>query len=99
MGHLTNGFVKGRSSVSNLLEYSPFVLKSIESGCQMDSLSSFAPRQDDIRIRIGDCAPMDILVTSGVPQGSHVRSLFFIGLVNEIAWIYSYVQVLFMLTT
>jgi hypothetical protein len=28
------GFIKGRSTVSNLLEYSSFVLKSIEDGCQ-----------------------------------------------------------------
>jgi hypothetical protein len=31
-------FVKGRSTVSNLLEYSSFVLKSIEDGCQVDSI-------------------------------------------------------------
>jgi hypothetical protein len=30
------GFVKGRSTVSNLLEYSSVVLKSIEDGCQVD---------------------------------------------------------------
>jgi hypothetical protein len=28
-----HGFVKGRLTVSNLLEYSSFVLKSIEDGC------------------------------------------------------------------
>jgi hypothetical protein len=33
-----HGFVKGRSTVSNLLEYSSFVLKSIEDGCQVDSI-------------------------------------------------------------
>jgi hypothetical protein len=33
-----HGFVKGRPTVSNLLEYSSFVLKSIEGGCQLDCL-------------------------------------------------------------
>jgi hypothetical protein len=31
-----HGYVKGRSTVSNLLEYFYFVLKSIENGCQVD---------------------------------------------------------------
>jgi hypothetical protein len=33
-----HGFVKGRSTVSNLLEYSSFVLKSIEDRSQVDSI-------------------------------------------------------------
>jgi hypothetical protein len=33
-----HGFFKGRSTVSNLLEYSSLVLKSIEDGCQVDSI-------------------------------------------------------------
>jgi hypothetical protein len=40
-GQLANcqhGFVKGRSTVSNLLEYSSYVLKSFEDGCQVDSI-------------------------------------------------------------
>jgi hypothetical protein len=32
------GFVKVRSTVSNLFEYSSFVLKSIADGCQVDSI-------------------------------------------------------------
>jgi hypothetical protein len=32
------GFVKGRSTVLNLLVYSSFVLKSIEDGCQVDAI-------------------------------------------------------------
>jgi hypothetical protein len=32
------GFVGGRSTVSNLLEYSFFVLKTIEDRCQVDSI-------------------------------------------------------------
>jgi hypothetical protein len=35
-----HGFVKGRSIVSNLLEYSFFVLESIEDGCQMNSINT-----------------------------------------------------------
>jgi hypothetical protein len=33
-----HGFVKGRLTVSNLLKYSSFVLKSFEDGCQVDSM-------------------------------------------------------------
>jgi hypothetical protein len=33
-----HGVIKGRSNVSNLLEYSSLVLKAIEDGCQMDSI-------------------------------------------------------------
>jgi hypothetical protein len=36
-----HGFVKGRSTVSNSLEYSTFVLKSIEDGCQVDFSKAF----------------------------------------------------------
>jgi hypothetical protein len=31
-------FVKAKSTVFNLIEYSFFVLKSIEDGCQVDSI-------------------------------------------------------------
>jgi hypothetical protein len=37
-GGLSHGFVKGMSTVSNQLEYSSFVLKSIEDGCQVESI-------------------------------------------------------------
>jgi hypothetical protein len=33
-----HGFVKGKSNVFNSLEYPSFVLKSIEDGCQVDSI-------------------------------------------------------------
>jgi hypothetical protein len=39
LANFQHGFVKGRSTVSNLLEYSSFVLKSIEDGChQVNSI-------------------------------------------------------------
>jgi hypothetical protein len=45
-----HGFVKGRSIVSNLLEYSSFVLKSIEDGCQVNSIyTDFAKAFDRVR--------------------------------------------------
>jgi hypothetical protein len=36
-----HGFVKSRWTVSNLIEYSSFVLKSIEDGCQVDSIYTY----------------------------------------------------------
>jgi hypothetical protein len=36
-----HGFIKNRSTVTNLLEYASFVLNSIEKGWQMDFSKSF----------------------------------------------------------
>jgi hypothetical protein len=47
------------------------------------------------RIRMGDCVSRYILVTSGVPRGSHFRLLCFIWFVIEICQIFEYVRVLF----
>jgi retron-type reverse transcriptase len=47
------------------------------------------------RVKMGDCVSRNILVTSGVPQGSHLRPLCFIWFVNEISPILRHVQVLF----
>jgi hypothetical protein len=47
------------------------------------------------RVRMGDCVSRDILVTSGVPQGSHLGPLCYIWFVNEIARIFRHVRVLF----
>jgi hypothetical protein len=48
-----HGFVKGRSTVSNLIEYSTFVLKSIEDGCQVDSIyTDFSKAFDKVRHRL-----------------------------------------------
>jgi hypothetical protein len=44
---------------------------------------------------MGNYVSRDILVTSGVPQGSHLGPLCFIWFVYEIAPIFEYVQVLF----
>jgi hypothetical protein len=46
------------------------------------------------RVRMGDCVSRD-MVTSGVPQGSHLGSLCFIWFVNEISRILMHVWVLF----
>jgi hypothetical protein len=48
-----HGFVKGRSTVSNLLKYPSFVLKSIEDGCQVDSIyTDFCKSFDKVRHRL-----------------------------------------------
>jgi hypothetical protein len=51
------------------------------------------------RVSMGDCVSRDILVTSGVPQASHLGPLCFIWFVNEIARIFRHVRVFFMLMT
>jgi hypothetical protein len=38
LANCQHGFYRGRSTISNLLEYSSLVLKSIEDGCQVDSI-------------------------------------------------------------
>jgi hypothetical protein len=47
------------------------------------------------RVKMGGCVSRDILVTSGVPQGSHLGPLSFICLVNGISRIFRNMQVLF----
>jgi hypothetical protein len=48
-----HGFIKGRSTVSNLLKYSSFVLRSIEDGCQVDSIyTDFFKAFDKVRHRL-----------------------------------------------
>jgi Reverse transcriptase (RNA-dependent DNA polymerase) len=45
-----HGFVKNRSTVSNLLEYSSFILNAMESGCQVDSVyTDFSKAFDKVR--------------------------------------------------
>jgi hypothetical protein len=120
------GFIKNISTVTKLLEYTSFVLNSIEEGWQMDSVYTifskvFDPVRHQLllekmsvsieparclclrsnltgriqRIRIGDVVSKDIRVTSGVPQGSHLRPLCLIWFVNRISVIFDYVHVLF----
>jgi hypothetical protein len=47
------------------------------------------------QIRMGDCVSRDILVTSGVLQGSNLRPFCFIWFVNEFAQISEYVREFF----
>jgi hypothetical protein len=45
-----HGFMKNRSTVTNLLEYVSFVLNLIEEGCQVDSVyTSFSKAFDRVR--------------------------------------------------
>jgi hypothetical protein len=47
------------------------------------------------RIRIGGAVSKDIMVSSGVTQGSHLGPLCFIWFVNRISMIFEYFHVLF----
>jgi hypothetical protein len=45
-----HGYVKGRSTVSNLFEYTSFILKSMEDGLQVDSIhTDFSKAFDKVR--------------------------------------------------
>jgi hypothetical protein len=52
LANCQHGFVKGRWTVSNLLEYSSFVLKSIEDRCQVDSIYTDFKAFDKVRHRL-----------------------------------------------
>jgi hypothetical protein len=61
-----HGFDKGRSTVLNLLEYSSFVLKSIEDRCQVDSIyTDFSKAFDKVRHRLKPMAPT--ILERGLP--------------------------------
>jgi hypothetical protein len=65
-----HGIIKGRSAILNLLKYSSFVLKSIEDGCQMDSIYMDFSKIFD---RVRHFLLLDkILATLGVPQGAAI---------------------------
>jgi hypothetical protein len=44
-----HGFMKNRSTITNLFEYASFVLNSIEDGNQLDSLTDFSKVFDRVR--------------------------------------------------
>jgi hypothetical protein len=68
-----HGFMKKRSTVTNLLEYASFVLTSIEEGWLLIEFAINCYWQRIQRIRNGDAVvPKDIRVTSGVPHQSHL---------------------------
>jgi hypothetical protein len=48
-----HGFVSGRSTVTNLIEFTSFVLNSMESGCQVDSIyTDFSKAFDKVNHRL-----------------------------------------------
>jgi hypothetical protein len=47
------------------------------------------------RVKMNDCVSRDNLVTSGIPQESHLEPLCFIRFVNEIPRIFRHVRVFF----
>jgi hypothetical protein len=97
-------FVKGRSTVSNLLEYSSLVLKSIEDGCQVDSIyKDFSKMSTDVEPTrcqwLGSyfsgnrfqCVRMGACVSRDIL----VTSFGFIWFVDEISRNFRHVRVLF----
>jgi hypothetical protein len=83
-GHLADCqqcFIKGRSTVSNLLEYSSFVLKSIEDGCHVDSIyTDFSKAFDKVRHRL----LLDKMSTDIEPSRSLWLSFYFSGRMQRV---------------
>jgi hypothetical protein len=78
-----HGFGKGRSTVSNLVEYSPFVLKSIEDGCQVDSIyTDFSNTFDKVRHRL----LLDKMSTDVEPSHCQWLSSYFSGRWVTVFW-------------
>jgi hypothetical protein len=77
-----NGFVKGMSTVSNrIVEYSAFVLKSTEDGCQVDSIyTDFSKAFDKVRHRVF----LDKISTSVEPSRCQWLGSYFSGIIQRV---------------
>jgi sterol desaturase/sphingolipid hydroxylase (fatty acid hydroxylase superfamily) len=76
LANCQHGFVKSMSTVSNLLEYSSFVLKSIENGCQVDLIyTDFSKAFDKVRHRL----LLDKMSTDVEPSHCQWLGFYFFG--------------------
>jgi hypothetical protein len=76
-----HGSVKGRSTLSNLLEYSSFVLKSIEDGCQVDSIyTDFSKAFDKVWHRLH----LDKMSTDVEPSRCQWLGSYFSGRIQRV---------------
>jgi hypothetical protein len=82
---------KASPSQKKSLAFSKKVLRKSKSAPVCWRRCLWISGQNSKRMRIDDAVCKDFRVTSGVPQGSHLGSLFFIWFVNRISNIYDYV--------
>jgi hypothetical protein len=81
MYNCQHGCVKGRSTVSNLLEYFSFFLKSIEDGCHVDSIHTDFLKAFD---RVRHCLLLDKMSSDFEPARCQWLCSYFSGRIQRI---------------